>query len=676
MSKNTKKIIAAMVILTATVAAVAFLSKYTPYLENLELKNYDFMMAILRGPVDPPDDIVIVAIDEPSVLEFLETYDVTLPWPRSFHAELIHQLAQAGARAIVFDVLFQGNSQDPAEDEALVDAIRKSPVPVVVAAAIQVVDDERYTLIQQLVPIDEVTDAGAHLGFATLNPDRDGVLRSGRLFVGGMPTLTTQTLEVLGIPPDYSSLPYSSYEGDDPELLVNYVGGNRSIPTVSYYQAIDYETSLPRGIFQDKIVFVGFSMAVSDLSQGTERDHYASPFDGLAGTASMPGVEIHANLLNTILTGQYIRRLSTVSMWTMFLIPAIAISILVVRTDSFAWKTLTSLFLALVLGVAGVVLFVQGGTWVFMIQALVIMTSTFGFNVLYHYRLTEKERAHIRRALSGYVSKQVMNEILKNPDELELGGTQVEATVLFSDIVGFSKISERTTPRELAALLNNYFTQMGDLIMVRDGMINKYMGDAIMAIWNTPLPNPNHALLACQSALKMQEVIKGLAPLRMRIGINTGPMVAGNLGHRERMEYTVIGDSVNLASRLEGANKAYGTAILISESTEEIVRSQLLLRRVDLIRVVGKETPVAIFEVLADLDEDYPMELAEMVASFQDIIADYDSRNWKRALEDVTRHLERHPNDTVAAAYQKRCMRFLEEPPPHNWDGVFALESK
>ncbi|GAB4111889.1 MAG: adenylate/guanylate cyclase domain-containing protein [Acidobacteriota bacterium] len=675
MSRNTKKVLMSVVILTGTVIGVTLFSKYFPYLENLELKNYDFMLAVLRGPLPPPDNLVVVAIDDDSIKKFL-SQGFPFPWPRSFHADLIRVLAREGARAIVFDVVFEGQSPDPQEDEELAQAIREVEVPVIIANYIEVIDDPRFSMVQKGEVLETLVEAGGLVGFATLNPDRDGVIRSGRLFVGGEPTLVTRTLEALGTEPVYETLPISSYEGEDPEILVNYVGGSRTIPTVSYEQVLSEERALPAGFFRNKIVFVGYSLAVSDLSQGGGRDHYPSPFDQLSGTATMPGVETHANLLDTILRGRYIRRLGFWPSWIMILAPALLISVLVVRVESFVWKIFGSLGFSVFFLFLGIWFFVWAQTWVFMIQPLVIMVSAFGLNLLYQYRLTERERAQIRRALSGYVSKQVMGEIMKNPDQLELGGVQVEATVLFSDIAGFSKLSERITPRELATLLNDYFTKMGDIIMELEGMINKYIGDAIMAIWNAPLPSPRHAHLACKAALRMKKAVDAMAPLKMRIGINTGPMVAGNLGHRERMEYTVIGDSVNLASRLEGANKAFGTAVMISESTQALVQNDFLMRRLDRIRVVGKQQPIAVYEVLADRSEPVSPELEDLVVSHNGILEAYDTRDWERALELIDIHLSRFPDDTVAQTYQKRCRHFLEAPPPAEWDGVFALEVK
>jgi adenylate cyclase len=677
MSKSARPFLAATLILLLTLASIAVLSKYAPYLEILELKNYDVLLAVVRGPREPPENIVLVAIDDRSINEFLDSYDVSYPWPRSFYAELVHQLNRAGARAIVFDVLFEGKSVEE-EDAAFAEAIENSRIPVVLAAAIEVVDDPRFSMVSELRPLELLTEGGARVGFATLNPDRDGVVRHGRLLVGGEPTLSVSAYENLRYYLNLETIPIAGSEGDDPEILINYSGGNRNLPTVSYYQALDFETSLPPGLFAGKVVFVGYSRAVADITTGSgaNYDHYPSPFDLLGSAATMPGVEIHANIFDTLQTEAFISRLSPVATWLMVILLAILISLLVLRVNSFLGKILGSLGLIVAFWLFTVFAFLWANHWIYAVQPMVIMLTVFGLNTLYQYRMTEKERAHIRRALSGYVSREVMDEILQNPDQLELGGVQVEATVLFSDIAGFSKISENISPRELAGLLNDYFTRMGDAIMARDGMINKYIGDAIMAIWNTPLANPKHAVKACEAALAMVEIVRSMAPLEMRIGINTGNMVAGNLGHRERMEYTVIGDAVNLASRLEGANKAFGTSILINESTEALVRGQFHLRRVDRIRVVGKEKPVEVFEVLAAAEQPVPEKLEALLASFDVFNRAYDDRDWKQAEALIREHVEKFNHDAVAHAYLERCAYFLAEPPADDWDGVFTLTAK
>lgn len=676
--------LSAAIILAVSLAIIGLLSSFTPYLEVLELKSYDFMMATIRGPLEPPSDIAIVAIDEDSLSEFSSTLKLNWPWPRSVHGELIAILNEAGARAIVFDITFFGESrfygrQFPDEDAALAKSIRQSAAPVVLAAAREVIDDPRFFQVRMLYPLEALVEAGAKVGFATLNrSSRDPVIRQARLSVAGEPTLVTQTLNQLDLALDLSRIPVASYEGDDPQVLINYAGGARSIPTASYYQAIDYEVALPEGFFRGKTVFVGSSLTAQAIGAGSNQaDMFPSPFDsGGASATSMPGVEIHANTLNTIFRSNFIRRLSPLATWGLMLLLGGLITSLVLLLDSLPLKigiSLSSMFVYLVVASLA---FAYWSFWMFTVQPLAVMLMVFGINTLHDYRASELERRHVRRALMGYVSSQVLEEVLSDPDKLELGGKEVTATVLFSDIAGFSTISEGVNPPELAHLLNNYFTRMGDAVMGNQGMINKYIGDSIMAIWGAPLANADHAVLACRSALEMKELVKQLHPLKTRIGINTGSMVAGNLGHQDRMEYTVIGDSVNLASRLEGVNKVFGTGILISESTEALVRDSFALRPVDLIRVVGKEQPVRIFEVLAQLRASDSDVAQALIDSFSGVLRFYQEGQWPAAASSARKHLEQFPDDSVAHIYLERCQRFTQAPPADDWDGVLTLESK
>jgi adenylate cyclase len=324
------------------------------------------------------------------------------------------------------------------------------------------------------------------------------------------------------------------------------------------------------------------------------------------------------------------------------------------------------------------VAFVQADYWIYTVQPVLIAASVFVLNALVQYRVSEKDRAFVRKAMTGYVSKQVMQRLLDNPSALELGGVQVDATVLFSDIVGFSSISERMTPPDLTALLNAYFTRIGDAVMAHDGMIDKYIGDAVMAVWGAPLPDPAHARKACAAALEMKRVAGETGgPLNSRIGINTGPMMAGNLGHRDRMSYTVIGDAVNLASRVEGVNKLYGTAILATESTVALTADDFIFRLVDRIRVVGKQDPVSVFELVARADDESAAAHRAKIQSFGGILAAYDRREWSGALDAAARHLAAYPgSDPVVDLYMERCRHFEAAPPPADWDGVYTSKSK
>lgn len=649
---------------------MAALSVLTTHIDALELRSYDFLMTVLRGPLSPPDDIVIVAIDESSMKEFAPRF--SWPWPRSVHAELIRQLDRAGVRAIVFDVIFDLPS-DPAEDAQFASAIRASHAPVVLAATVEDVQDQHFHMRQQIKPLPSLIDAGARLGFASIHPDVDGELRRAPLHVDGSSSLALAALEASGGHLHPHVVPVMA-RGSDQEFLINYAGGARTIRTVSYYQAIDAQHALPRGFLKGKTVLVGRSLSAQDISAGARsQDLFATPFDAL-----MSGVEVHANALNTLARGQFIRRASPAVTWGLLALSGGVIALVMSAALRLRAKLLAAATLILFAPVLAAVTFVTGGYWLYTVQPVLVGTGVFMLNALYQYRVSEQERLFVRRALAGYVSKPVMQRLLDNPSALELGGVQVAATVLFSDIVGFSGIAERMTPHELVATLNAYFTRIGDVIMAHDGMIDKYIGDAIMAVWGAPLPDDRHEAKAAAAALAMKRAVaEGGGPLGARIGINTGPMMAGNLGHHERMEYTVIGDAVNLASRLEGANKLYGTAILVSEATMTGAAEEFIFRRVDRIRVVGKQEPVAVYELLASRTSDTANREEARARSFAAIVDAYDEHQWHRALDAVLRHRLLFPEeDSVVQLYEERCRRFELIPPPPEWDGVYLFTSK
>ncbi len=665
-----KQAVAAFICLICSILLVGGLASFTPLVNALESRNYDFLMQ-LRGPLAPPDDIVVVAIDNAST-EQLAQLGMKWPWPRAIHGELIRALGQAGARLIVFDVVFDLPG-DPGQDAALAEAVAGSRVPIVMAASLDIVDDPRFNIVKESLPLDMLLQAGAHYGFAKLTPDGDSVIRRAPLTVGGEPALSVAAYGILKGPLDVNSVPVVDSPGGDPEILINYVGKPRSVPTVSFVQALDYEESLPSGIFRNKVAIVGRSEAIQDLSQRGQ-DLFPTPFGGVQMS---PGAEIHANVLNSLLRASYLYRVPPRWMLVITALLALLVTMILVLIPGIRDKVILAVMVMAGYVAAALVVFIRGDTWMWVVQPLMVSGLTLTFTVFHQYRALEKERKQIRGALEGYVSGPVMNKILADPRNLELGGEQVVATVLFSDIAGFSRIAENTTPRELSSLLNRYFASIGDSIMGCDGMINKYIGDAVMAIWGVPLPNDQHAVLACRAALKMQEVERALPEIHTRIGINTGPMVAGNLGHYRRMEYTVIGDAVNLASRLEGANKTFGTSIMISEFTEELVRGQFVLRLIDRVTVLGKEKPIKVFELIGSSYGNVSKRTLQMLRSFEAILDAYESRQWRLACDLVEAHSREYPEDVVVEkVYLHRCRQFVEQPPPVDWDGVFQMVTK
>ena len=279
----------------------------------------------------------------------------------------------------------------------------------------------------------------------------------------------------------------------------------------------------------------------------------------------------------------------------------------------------------------------------------------------------------------------MVNELIANPHLLSLGGEERELTVLFSDVASFTSISEDLSPTDLVGLLNEYLTAMTEIVVEHDGIIDKYEGDALMAEFGAPIPFEDHAVKACLAAISMQRKLtelrtkwekEGRPPLTARIGINTGIMLVGNMGSRHIMDYTVMGDNVNLASRLEGTNKVYGTKICVSESTHAAAIGEVITRELDLIRVKGKSRPVHIYEVFETVEQGIPAGRASMLERFEMGLQFFRDRRFTDALELCSEIHEMDPDEGPAALYARRCQQYVETPPPDDWDGVFIMTTK
>lgn len=295
-----------------------------------------------------------------------------------------------------------------------------------------------------------------------------------------------------------------------------------------------------------------------------------------------------------------------------------------------------------------------------------------------------KKRKFLQDTLIRYVTKQVVDLILEHPETIVLDGEEREATILFSDIRGFTSLSEKMKPKELVKMLREYFTLMVGAIFEFQGTVDKFIGDAIMSIFGAPTPQPNHAELAIQTALEMQRLLalfnanrtrKGQEFISIGVGINTGDVVVGNIGSEERLEYTAIGDAVNLASRLEGINKQYGTHIIISEFTYNHVGDTIVERELDEVRVKGKHKPVKIYEVLGEPGK-VSKNTEKLCAVFAQGLAYYRKREWDQAIGQFQQALQIVPSDVPAQLYVDRCIAYKQTPPPDNWDGVFELHTK
>jgi adenylate cyclase len=335
---------------------------------------------------------------------------------------------------------------------------------------------------------------------------------------------------------------------------------------------------------------------------------------------------------------------------------------------------------------AGVAWFVLTGVYPGILSPLLSVFFTFMILTLVKFLRNERERAQVRDAFSRYLSPDVITEVLSDPSKLQLGGQEKTLTAMFTDVKGFSTLSESLTPTALVALLNRYLTEMSNTILSERGTIDKYEGDAIIAFFGAPIDVPDHAERACAAAVRMKKIERvlnehfrreQLAPqdLLTRIGINTGTMVVGNMGTDQKMDYTIMGSSVNLASRLEGVNKQYGTWILLSQTACEQGAGRFLTRRLDRVRVVGIEEPVRLHELVDEKSGAEP-QVVEAIEAFEAGLTLFEEKEWIKAGAAFENVLRIKPDDGPATVFLKRCNEFAVKPPAASWDGVYRMETK
>ena len=453
-------------------------------------------------------------------------------------------------------------------------------------------------------------------------------------------------------------------------LLINFRGGPQTFPHYSVADIMAGRT--PANAFRDKIVFVGSTaLGVYDLR--------VTPFSSV-----FPGLEVHANLVDNIVRQTFLFRPGWASL---FDLAAILFMGLVTGLVLPRLKALLSVLLIAVLFfgylAASQALFVKNGVWLNAVYPLLTVVIVYTAVTLYRYIVEEREKRKIRGAFNFYVTPSVVNEMLRNPDKLKLGGEKKELSVLFSDIRGFTTLAEDMEPETLVSLLNEYLTEMTEVVFEFDGLLDKYIGDAIMAVWGAPLEQADHPLRACRTALKMLDRLtkmqqkweaEGTPRLDIGIGLNTGTMVVGNMGSDRRFDYTVMGDSVNLASRLEGINKEYGTQVMISEFTYERVKVDFFCRELDAVRVKGKERPVKIFELVALRSEEDPR--IPIIEPFAQGLHHYRTQEWELAELKFNQVLVSLPDDVAARLYLQRIASLRQEPPQPGWDGVYTMTRK
>lgn len=674
----------------------------TPVSALLQRMGIDVLLALrhaVYGPLFPPSasDVVVVAIDEQSYRTEPFRNTPKVAWTPHL-ARVLDAIDAADPKAIGFDVIYPTSLDRP----ELLRGYDRSFLLVLRKAA----DKERLVLGSARLSAETVepypgqiaaAKGRANLRLLNLSVDPDDVVRSyfpafSDEAGGRTPSFGVELARRAGAAPPSS------------DFLINFNTGPGDVPV---YSMVDLWTCAGEGDagyftrhFSGKIVLFGEVLDLEDrflsakrLTMSTRADAHAAPercrvaaepnrFGALGDRRSIPGVLIHAAAINTVTKGLYLAPLSGAAS---FLV--VGGSVLVFALLFFLVKPATGLFagaavLAVEIGMA-VVDFAAGGV---VPIALLAVTGFLAYAVIYAYRfiVEDREKRWIQHAFRHYLAPVLVERLAADPAALRLGGEKRRVTVFFSDIAGFTSISERLRdrPERLVEILNKYLTVMTEAVEARGGYVDKYIGDAVMAIWNAPLDDPladRHAVeaaLDCLTALDRfnAEVVVGeydMTPIGTRIGIHAGIAVVGNMGSRARLNYTATGDTVNLAARLEGANKEYGSRIMVSEDVAVSLDSGFLLRRLDRLVVKGKKQPVSVFEVVGRRDG--AGALVSQVAAFHTALDVYDLRDFSAAATAFDALSEVDP---AAAVYAARCRHYLSEPPPPDWNGAFAMKTK
>jgi adenylate cyclase len=532
----------------------------------------------------------------------------------------------------------------------------------------------------------EITASAAGDGYFNMIPDPDGTVRwfpmtvqYGGEFFAPMSLVTLShaegrapmaiTLSQWGVDEirlGRRSVPVDRYG----RMLINYLGPEGIIPT--YSAAALMNGTLPAEALKDKIVIVGATaVGIYDLR--------VTPFSG-----TFPGVEVQATIMDNLLRGNFIRTppFGLIIMLLVLVTLAVVLGLILPRFSALWAFIFILIFTESYVGL-NYFLFTRLGLQLELFYPLGLMVLVYLGVTMHRFLAEERERERIRKTFESYVAPAVVQEMLKHPEQLRLGGERREITVLFTDIRGFTTMSENLDPEALVKLLHDFLNPMSNIIINHGGTIDKYMGDAIMALFGAPLMQTDHPRLACRAALEMVGNLaalnlawaaQGRPPLKVGVGVNTGPVAVGNMGSDRLFDYTAIGDNVNLASRLEGLNKYYGTSILISDFTAKALDNGFIIRDVDLVRVKGKVKGVRIHELLGEGEPD--PELAHFLELYHRALGLYREKRFAESVAVFAQTLELRPGDATCQRYITLAQKHHETPPADDWEAVTIMDGK
>ncbi len=700
------------VIVGAAAAALTLALQLPGLLGVFEGKTWDGRVRMLARPAPTTSQVALILLDQQSLDWGSKENGLSWPWPREVYSYIVEFCRHAGARALAFDVLFTEPSVYGVEDDAALAAAVADygrfvgaifpgeqgsvtswpadlPQPSLEIAGLdRWIASERPAGIaseRAAFPVAEIGAAARVLANVNFEPDADGVYRRARLFelFGGkaVPSLALGAYIAGSDTPVRMSVRPGAVEIDGRRVAID--GEGRAIlrfrfpnGTHEAYSAAAViraevqrrsgeKPSLDPELLRGRYVLFGFSApGLKDLR--------ASPVSGTS-----PGVEINATMLDNLLAADAIADAPVALVVALTLALSLAAGVVAAVVSGAVQNALVyALFLplpaALAFGAYPL------GTWLPLVGPAIAVVVTLVSDSLLNYATEGRQKRYIKAAFRQYLSPAVIEELIAHPERLKLGGERRELSIFFSDLQGFTGLSEGLSPEELTALLNEYLSAMTDIIQEEGGTIDKYEGDAIIAFWNAPLDQGDHAVRAVRASLRCQARLAEMRPgfkartgkeLHKRIGLNSGPAVVGNMGSHTRFDYTMLGDAVNLASRLEGINKQFGTYTMMSAATRELVGDEFAAREISRVAVVGRKEPVTVYEPM--LPEQAAARKATLDVFAAGLAAYYagDFREAEHRFASIA------AEDPPAQRYADRCRELLASP-PSQWNGVWVMTSK
>ncbi len=685
-------------IVAIIVFAITFILCVAHIFDVWEWKTWDLRLRLFSDSSRASKNIVIFLVDQNSLDVYEQEMGVSWPWPREMYAYIIEYCMEGGARAVFIDFIFsEGSVYGVDDDQGLADAIAQSGnvfLPISLSKGTKEVEESYSILLKKFaleenlfpphsshsmksvsLPVEDFLNSAQGVGNSTFVQDKDGIYRRMPLLFSWndlhLPSVPLALARFSDENMRFNDIPLDSSN----QMILRYHGPTGTYPSYSVAAIINSYAQFQEGklpqippeTFKGKIVFIGGSApGLLDLRP--------TPFSPV-----YPGVEILATALDNILSKDYIR-IPTPAVFYFFLaflttITAVGASIL-----KKIWLTVPFVTLCLGLPVVVACLAFGSGYWWMLVAPLFTVVVSFTAAMVLNYSFEGRQKRFIKTVFRHYLSPDVIDRVLEDPSLLRLGGEKRIITSFFSDVAGFTSISESLSPEELVHLLNDFLSEMTDIILSYGGTLDKYEGDAIIAFWNAPLDQPDHAVRACRAALDCQKRLEELRPkfaqksgheLFMRVGLNSGPAVVGNMGSHSRFDYTAMGDTINMASRLEGACKHYSVPILVGDTTFQMAKDAIAAREVDLIRVVGKSKSERVYQILEEKSQASP-DMQENVEAFHQALDLYRNKKW----DDALNLFKKIKDDKLSAVYVSRIGQFKQNPPPDDWDGIYDLTQK